>query len=208
MSAEARQRALRRRRLQAGNARPSAATVVLVVEDLHWMDEASDMMLGELVGAVEGTQTLAIVNFRPEYPPDWSGPARLPPGRARAARAKPHPRSCCATSPAKTPRSTGSGSWSTSATAGNPFFIEEIVRELAESGYLEGERGAYRLVRPVEDTGVPPTVQAVLAARIDRLGARRRRCCRSPRWSARRSRERRWADRGHRRTTSSTPAAS
>ena len=55
-------------------------------------------------------------------------------------------------------------------TQGNPFFIEEIVRELAEGGYLEGERGAYRLVRPVEDTGVPPTVQAVLAARIDRLG--------------------------------------
>ena len=54
-------------------------------------------------------------------------------------------------------------------TQGNPFFIEEIVRELAESGYLEGERGAYRLARPVEDTGVPATVQAILAARIDRL---------------------------------------
>ena len=56
-------------------------------------------------------------------------------------------------------------------TGGNPFFIEEIVRELAESGYLEGERGAYRLARPIEDAGVPVTVQAVLAARIDRLDA-------------------------------------
>ena len=54
-------------------------------------------------------------------------------------------------------------------TAGNPFFIEEIVRELAECGHLAGERGAYRLVKPVEDVGVPPSVQTVLAARIDRL---------------------------------------
>ncbi|HKT82857.1 MAG TPA: tetratricopeptide repeat protein, partial [Solirubrobacterales bacterium] len=54
-------------------------------------------------------------------------------------------------------------------TAGNPFFIEEIVRGLAEAGNLEGERGAYRLARPVEDTGVPASVQTVLAARIDRL---------------------------------------
>ena len=54
-------------------------------------------------------------------------------------------------------------------TQGNPFFIEEIVRELAEAGHLEGERGAYRLARPIEDTGVPATVQAILAARIDRL---------------------------------------
>ena len=55
-------------------------------------------------------------------------------------------------------------------TAGNPFFIEEIVRGLAEAGNLEGERGAYRLARPVEDAGVPASVQTVLAARIDRLG--------------------------------------
>ena len=54
-------------------------------------------------------------------------------------------------------------------TGGNPFFIEEVVRELAECGYLEGERGAYRLARPIEDAPVPPTVQAILAARIDRL---------------------------------------
>jgi adenylate cyclase len=54
-------------------------------------------------------------------------------------------------------------------TQGNPFFIEEIVRELDERGYLDGERGSYRLVRPLEDTGVPATVQAILAARIDRL---------------------------------------
>ena len=57
-------------------------------------------------------------------------------------------------------------------TAGNPFFIEEVVQSLVEAGSLEGERGAYRLVRPVEQAAVPASVQAVLSARIDRLPER------------------------------------
>ena len=57
-------------------------------------------------------------------------------------------------------------------TAGNPFFIEEVVRALVESGNLEGKRGDYRLVRPVDDAAVPPTVNTILAARIDRLSER------------------------------------
>jgi predicted ATPase len=56
--------------------------------------------------------------------------------------------------------------------SGNPFFIEELVRTLVECGNLEGKRGAYRLVRPVDDAAVPPTVGAVLSARIDRLSER------------------------------------
>ncbi len=58
-------------------------------------------------------------------------------------------------------------------TAGNPFFIEEVVQSLVEAGNLEGERGAYRLVRPVAATAVPASVQAVLSARIDRLAGAR-----------------------------------
>src|SRR5581483_5891461 len=54
-------------------------------------------------------------------------------------------------------------------TEGNPFFVEESVRTLVEGGALAGERGAYRLAKPLESTQVPATVQAVLAARIDRL---------------------------------------
>ena len=56
-------------------------------------------------------------------------------------------------------------------TGGNPFFIEEVVRELREAGNLEGERGAYRLTAPIGETKVPATVQVILAARIDRLAA-------------------------------------
>ena len=57
-------------------------------------------------------------------------------------------------------------------TAGNPFFTEEVVQSLIESGALEDARGSYRLVKPIEQLQVPPTVQALLAARIDRLGER------------------------------------
>jgi predicted ATPase len=60
-------------------------------------------------------------------------------------------------------------------TGGNPFFIEEVVRELVEAGYLVGERGAYQLTKPVDD-GVPATVQAILAARIDRLETAKASC--------------------------------
>src|SRR5262249_21256316 len=58
---------------------------------------------------------------------------------------------------------------------GNPFFLEETVRTLVETGALAGERGAYRLTRPVETLQVPATVQAILAARIDRLPAEEKR---------------------------------
>jgi predicted ATPase len=57
-------------------------------------------------------------------------------------------------------------------TGGNPFFIEEVVQALVEDGSLVGARGAYRLVKPMERVAVPPTVQAVLAARIDRVESR------------------------------------
>ena len=170
MSAEARQRALRgviRRLYRVPN---REETVVNVIEDLHWMDEGSEEFLAEMVAAIEGTRTLAVVNFRPEYAAEWSG--------------SPHYRtiSLVPLGPGDTaelftglaggdPSLDGLAELIHERTGGNPFFIEEVVRELAESGYLEGEQGAYRLARPVEDTGVPPTVQAILAARIDRLQA-------------------------------------
>jgi len=56
-------------------------------------------------------------------------------------------------------------------TGGNPFFVEEVVRALVEDGTLAGQARAYRLTRPLEQAGLPASVQAVLAARIDRLAA-------------------------------------
>jgi adenylate cyclase len=169
MSPEARQRALGRIVCRLINAPKRRHTVVLVVEDLHWMDEASNAMLAELVDSVAGTNTLAVVNFRPEYSSDWSGSPiyrglQLDPlGQTDTAELL-HDLA------GGDPSLDGLDGQIHERTGGNPFFVEEIVRELVEAGHFEGERGAYRLARPVGEAGVPPTVQAVLAARIDRLG--------------------------------------
>jgi class 3 adenylate cyclase/tetratricopeptide (TPR) repeat protein len=168
MSAEARQRALGAIICRLLNAPNRRDTVVVMIEDLHWMDEASDAMLSELVTSIEGTPTVAIVNFRPEYSPDWDSEpiyrqvALEPLGEEDT-------RELLRDLAGEDPSLDGLEELIHERTQGNPFFIEEIVREMAESGYLEGERGAYRLARPVEDAGVPVTVQAILAARIDRL---------------------------------------
>ena len=158
---------------------------MLVIEDLHWMDEGSGTMLAELIAAIEGTKTLAVVNFRPEYVPPWRRAVPIA-DLARAAGGE-DTRELLRELAGEDPSLDGLEELIHERTPGNPFFIEEIVRELAEAGHLRGERGAYRLVRPIEDAGVPVTVQAVLAARIDRLEPEPSSCCRSPRSSARRS---------------------
>jgi class 3 adenylate cyclase/tetratricopeptide (TPR) repeat protein len=174
LSPEARDRALRGVVCKLIRAPGRRHPIVTIVEDLHWIDSASEVLLGELLGSVEGTQTLAIVNFRPEYERPWDGPADY------------HEIALEPLGPADTgellrdlagldPSLDGLAELIHERTGGNPFFIEEIVRELAESGHFEGERGAYRLARPVENAGVPATVQTVLTARIDRLGAEAKR---------------------------------
>lgn len=169
MSAEARQRALGDVVCRIANAPSRHKTLVLVVEDLHWVDPGSEAMLAELVGAIAGTNTLAVVNFRPEYSPEWAGSdnyEELPLAPLTSADTRELLRDLAGEDPSLD----GLDEPIHERTQGNPFFIEEIVRELAESGHLDGERGAYRLLRPIEDAGVPATVQAVLSARIDRLG--------------------------------------
>src|SRR5262249_40765175 len=60
-------------------------------------------------------------------------------------------------------------------TGGNPFFVEEVVLSLAEAGSLEGSKGAFRLTKPIRAVAIPPTLQAVLDARIDRLSEKQKR---------------------------------
>jgi adenylate cyclase len=168
MSPEARQRALGDVVCRLVNAPSRRKTLVLVVEDLHWIDEGSNAMMAELVAAIAGTNTLAVVNFRPEYTPPWQDE-----GAYRSLSLEPlrraDTRDLLRDLAGSDPSLDGIDEPIHERTQGNPFFIEEIVRELEEAGYLEGERGAYRLARPIEDAGVPVTVQAVLGARIDRL---------------------------------------
>ncbi len=168
MSPEARARALGQVVCRLINAPARRHTVVLVVEDLHWMDEGSNTMLDEMINSVAGTNTLGVVNFRPEYSLDWGGSPiyrRL----SLEPLAPAHTRELLRDIAGEDPSLDGLEEPIHERTGGNPFFVEEIVRELVEAGHFEGERGEYRLVRPVEEAGVPATVQAVLSARIDRL---------------------------------------
>ncbi len=168
MSPEARQRALGGIVCRLVNTPSRRKTLVLVIEDLHWIDDGSATMLGELIDAIEGTNTLAVVNHRPEYSPVWTASSAY-----RTISLEPltrgHTQELLRDLAGEDPSLKGLDHPIHERTQGNPFFIEEIIRELSEAGYMEGERGAYRLTRPIEGAGVPVTVQAVLAARIDRL---------------------------------------
>ncbi len=168
MSPEARQEALGGIVCRLANAPSRRKTLVLMFEDLHWIDAGSEALLADLVASIEGTRTLAVLNFRPGYSPPWLGSpsyreiplnplAREDTGELLRDLA------------GEDPSLDGLDEPIHGRTQGNPFFIEEIVREMAEAGHFEGDRGSYRLVRPIEDAGVPVTVQAILAARIDRL---------------------------------------
>ncbi len=168
LSAEARHRALRGAVCRLVRAPNRRETMVTVVEDLHWMDEGSATLLGELISSVAGTSTLAIVNFRPEYRGEWSAVeayteiALEPLGPDDTA-------ALLADLAGADPSLDGLAELIHERTAGNPFFIEEIVRALAEAGTLAGDRGSYRLTGPIAEDLVPASVQVVLAARIDRL---------------------------------------
>jgi len=146
---------------------------VILLEDLHWFDGASDAFLETFVESVPVTGDLWLLNFRPEYQAGWMQRSyyqhlALQPLGADAIRALLADQLGNDSSVATLPEAIHA------RTKGNPFFIEEVVQSLVESGHLQGTRGAYRLVTPVEALEVPASVQAVLAARIDRLPERDR----------------------------------
>ena len=142
--------------------------LLVVFEDLHWIDSETQALLDGLVESLPAARLLLLVNYRPEYQHHWGSRTYytqlrldpLPPETAEEllgallgsdAGLEPLKRMLIA------------------RTEGNPLFLEESVRALVETGALAGERGAYRLARPLPAIQVPATVQAVLAARIDRL---------------------------------------
>jgi adenylate cyclase len=148
--------------------------MVIFLDDVHWIDPGSDEFLAETVEAVSGTRTFLLLNFRPEYHADWGTKSYyqqmpLTPLGPEAIRELLQDLLGKDASVADLPELVRE------RTGGNPFFIEEIVQGLVESGSLEGTRGHYRLTRPVRDLAIPATVQAVLAARIDRLPEREKR---------------------------------
>ena len=170
MDPEARQRrivAVMRRLIERG----SPEGFVILIEDLHWLDPASDAFVAEYVDAIAGGPGLVLLNFRPEYRGDWTQKTwyqQLPldPLGPEAIR------ELLADLLGDDPSVAGLADRIHARTEGNPYFTEEIVRSLIESGSLQGSRGAYRLTQPVESIQVPYSVHAVLSARIDRLPER------------------------------------
>ncbi len=144
---------------------------VVLLEDLHWLDPASDAVFEQVIEAIAASRSLVVVNFRPEYRARWMQQSHyqqlsLLPLSESALRDLLRDLlgedSSVAALPAAIHARTG----------GNPFFSEEVVQSMIEDGHLEGTRGAYRLLADYETLPIPESVQGVLAARIDRLPER------------------------------------
>ena len=142
--------------------------LLLVFEDLHWIDTETQALLDSLVDSLPTARLLLLVNYRPEYRHGWGNKTfytqlrldPLPPASADAFL-----QALLGEDPGLVPLK----QLLIARTAGNPFFLEESVRTLVETGVLIGAPGAYRLTQAVPTIQVPATVQVVLAARIDRL---------------------------------------
>jgi class 3 adenylate cyclase/tetratricopeptide (TPR) repeat protein len=144
--------------------------LLLSIENLHWIDAGTQAVLDSLIESLPTVRLLLLVNYRPEYQHGWGSKTYytqlrldpLPPDSADA-RLQALLGDDEGLAPLK--------HLLIERTEGNPFFLEESVRTLVETRVLIGERGAYRLVQSLPSIQVPATVQAVLAARIDRLAA-------------------------------------
>jgi len=145
-----------------------------LIEDAHWIDAASESMLADFLTVITRTPSVVLITFRPEY---------------QGALTRVHGAQTIALAPltdsdtttliggllGSDPSVTELAAIIADRAAGNPFFTEEMVRELVQRGVLAGERGNYLCSAGVAELSVPATVQAAIAARIDRLSAPARR---------------------------------
>ncbi len=142
--------------------------LILLFEDLHWIDTETQAFLNLLSESIATARVLLLVNYRPEYRHEWGSKTyytqlRLSPlGREEAAE-------LLTVLLGPDPGLKALEQLILAQTEGTPFFMEEVVQTLAEEGMLSGERGQYRLEQAPSELHISPTVQGVLAARIDRL---------------------------------------
>ena len=147
---------------------------VYVIEDAHWIDEVSESMLAEFLAVIPQTPSLVLVTYRPEYRGALSrvadahtlalGPLSDPESAALIVELLGADHSLSGLAPMIAARA-----------AGNPFFAEEIVWELAQRGVLRGNPGAYLSTADVAQVSVPATLPATIAARIERLDSKAKR---------------------------------
>jgi class 3 adenylate cyclase/tetratricopeptide (TPR) repeat protein len=140
--------------------------LLLIFEDLHWVDSETQALLDSLVDSLGSAPVLLLVNYRTEFQHAWGSKAHYSQLRLDALPAESAGElldALLGEDPGLAPLKL------MLVKRGNPFFLEETVRTLVETKALIGERGRYRLAQPVQAIQVPPTVQAMLAARVDRL---------------------------------------
>ena len=143
---------------------------VYVVEDVHWVDAVSESMLVDFVAAASGTSALVLITHRPEYRGALShitGSEAIELAPLDGSQGSALTAALLGTDPSTARLATQVAE----RAAGNPFFAEEIVRDLLERNILEGRRGEYVCRRDTAEVTVPATVQATIATRVDRLGA-------------------------------------
>ena len=144
--------------------------LIVVFEDLHWIDGETQAFLDVLSESVASARILLLVNYRPEHRHSWGSKTyytqlRLDPLGQEDAQ------ELLTALLGSGDRLTPVRALILEKTEGNPFFMEEVVQTLAEEKVLLGERGNYRLEKPAAELQIPPTVQVALASRIDRLGS-------------------------------------
>ena len=163
----------RRRRLTAlvnGAALAGREPRVVIIEDAHWIDAASESMLADFMTVIPQTPSLMMITYRPEYRGVLS---RVPGAQTIALRPLNDQHTTALTTElvGADPSLAALMDRVVARAAGNPFFAEEMVRDLAERGVMDGEPGAYKLRAAVEDVEVPANLQSTIGARIDRLPA-------------------------------------
>jgi adenylate cyclase len=165
--------ARRRRVTTLINAGSMARTepAVYVIEDAHWIDEASESLLTEFMAVIPQTPSLMLITYRPEY---QGALTRVPGTQTIALRPLTDEQVSALSSEllGADPSLSGVTALVADRAAGNPFFAEETVRDLAERGVLAGRPGGYSLQGDVANVEVPATLQATIGARIDRLAPR------------------------------------
>ncbi|MGK2879613.1 MAG: ATP-binding protein [Mycobacterium sp.] len=161
----------RRRRLTAlVNAASLARSTpaVYVVEDVHWIDQVSESMLADFLSVIPRTPSLVLITFRPEY----RGALSRTPGAQAIALASLNASEGTSLVTALVGNDPSVASLTTQIAeraSGNPFFAQEIVRDLVGRGVLVGARGNYSCTTGASAVSVPATLQAAIASRIDRL---------------------------------------
>jgi class 3 adenylate cyclase len=140
-----------------------------VIENAQWIDEVSESMLADFIAVISRTNSMVLITYRSEYRGVLS---RLPDGQTinLAPLSRSETSSLIAEQLGSDVSIADLSVIVAERAVGNPFFVKEIVRDLSERGVLQGHRGRYTFNAAVTEVSVPPTLYAVIAARIDRLG--------------------------------------